>query len=220
MAVLQKVPYICRTLEYGHSVHLTGTRPSNALWYSDPSTLDTVRARLTEWFLTPLRDMKTPLPFLLNNSNPLLHPSRCVPLFRGYERGASYPRQFLFYEEWTDESSELYLQADEELLNLCRAAGNVTIGEDVIPVKDYYAPGIHELTAKIQSIPAFHGIKAPMIKVDAERWIPDIGSRYFQEDFKCGTAPIIEFAHSLGVETPTLAYFMDWLSTFETKFDK
>ena len=74
-----------------------------------------------------------------------------------------YDKQFLFYEEWTEEASELYIQADRELLTLCSCCPGMEIGKDIIPVLDYYeSRNAVELTKKIQSIPAFHGVKAPM----------------------------------------------------------
>lgn len=179
---IYKVPLICRTLEYGHSVSILGSRPLNRIWVAPGNDAGHWSALLETLFDTPLELLSSPWPFLLNNSNPLLHPSRCMSLFRHYREGTFYDRQFLFYEEWTEEASELYIRADQELLALCSRCPGMEIGRDIIPVLNYYeSRNAAELTGKIRSIPAFRGVKAPMV-LREQGWAPDFASRYFTED--------------------------------------
>lgn len=135
---IYKVPLICRTQEYGHSVSILGSRPLNRIWVAPGNNAEHWSAMLETLFDTPLTHLSSPWPFLLTNSNPLLHPSRCMSLFRHYREGTFYDKQFLFYEEWTEEASELYIQADRELLTLCSCCPGMEIGKDIIPVLDYY----------------------------------------------------------------------------------
>lgn len=165
---------------------------------------------LEDLFDTPLVQLSSAYPFLLTNSNPLLHPSRLVDMFRNYENGVYYPRNFLFYEEWTDVSSELYIQADAELLKACEKCLDMTIGKDIIPVKEYYeSSAVKALAKKINSITAFKGILSPMKQV-SQGWVPDFESRYFTEDVAWGTKPICDYAREIGVDTPILDYFTSW----------
>lgn len=127
-----------------------------------------------------------------------------MSLFRHYREGTFYDRQFLFYEEWTEEASELYIRADQELLALCSRCPGMEIGRDIIPVLNYYeSRNAAELTGKIRSIPAFRGVKAPMV-LREQGWAPDFASRYFTEDVPLGTGPICRLAEKLGVPSPTL----------------
>lgn len=209
ICALYKVPFICRTEQYGHKVSVLGSRDINRVWYSKDE-LKRFTPLLESLFDTPLIQLSSAYPFLLNNSNSLLHPSRLVVMFNNYREGVYYPRNFLFYEEWTQESSELYIRADLELLQVCEKCEGMSIGIDIVPVTEYYeSPTAEALTRKINTIPAFKGILSPMKQVE-QGWIPDFESRYFTEDIEWGTAPICEYARSVRVETPTLDYFVKW----------
>lgn len=209
LCALYKVPFISRTERYGHSVSVLGSREVNRIWYSR-EVMECFTSLLQDLFDTPLVPLTSAYPFLLTNSNPLLHPSRLVAMFKNYERGSYYPRNFFFYEEWTDESSELYIRADEELLKVCEKCPGMVIGKDIIPVKEYYeSPTVGALTKKINSITAFKGILSPMKQV-SKGWVPDFDSRYFTEDIAWGTEPICRYAKGVGIDTPTLDYFVNW----------
>lgn len=94
----------------------------------------------------------------------------------------------------------------------------VTIGKDIIPVLDYYeSRNAVELTKKIQSIPAFHGVKAPMTR-RKQGWIPDFSSRYFTEDVPLGTKPICCLAEQLNIPVPTLQSFVEWNTSILNRF--
>lgn len=204
-----KVPYICRTDDYGHRVSILGGRPLNRIWFSDPSSATDLK-ELETFFDTPLELLSSAWPFLLTNSNPLLHPSRMRVLFSDYQKGRIYDSIPMFYEEWTKESSELYLRADDELMRLCELCPEMSVGRDIIPVREYYeSPDAEALTRKIRSIPAFRGIAAPMVRC-GDGWLPDFHSRYFQEDIRWGTMPICAYARQLGVDTPVLDEFVQW----------
>lgn len=209
LCALYKVPFISRTEKYGNSVSVLGSRDVNRIWYSH-ERMECYTPLLEELFDTPLVQLTSAYPFLLTNSNPLLHPSRLVALFKNYEQGVYYPRNFFFYEEWTNESSELYIRADQELLQICKQCPGMLIGKDIIPVLEYYeSTNAEELTRKINSIQAFKGIQSPMIQ-NTNGWIPDLSSRYFTEDIAWGTVPICQYAKTVGIDTPTLDYFVDW----------
>lgn len=204
-----KVPFICRAAEYGHRVSLLGSRALNRIWLSRPE-MEKDLPIFEDIFQTPLRQLSSAWPFLLTNSNPLLHPSRLLVMFKNYSPGIYYDRNFLFYEEWTDESSALYIQADNELLSICDQCPGMKIGVDIIPVTEYYeSPTPEALTRKINSIEAFKGITSPMLK-QTEGWIPDFNSRYFTEDIRWGTKPICRYARQLHIDTPTLDSFVNW----------
>jgi hypothetical protein len=144
----------------------------------------------------------------LSNSNPLLHPSRLYSLWKDWHEGIVYDRIPLFYEEWTDEAAELYINMDNELQALL----------DTLPVRkgsiatvlDYYeSTDAASLAQKLRSIEAFKGILSPMIKVEGG-YVPNFQSRYFTEDFPYGLAIVHRLAHEKGVPSPTIDMIYDW----------
>ncbi len=206
--ILQRVPFICRTEQYGHSVYLLGGRPSNGLYACDDASYAAYAPVVESLFEACIVRIESPLSFLLSISNPILHPSRLLALFEDYEPGMVYDHQFLFYHEWNDRASELYLAADDELQAICRACGDEAAQREIIPGRVYYeSPDAAALTAKIRSIPAFAPILTPMVQVPGG-WVPDFASRYFTEDIPYGTRPIVEYAEKLGINTPTLRAFV------------
>ena len=109
-------------------------------------------------------------------------------------------------------------QADRELLTLCSCCPCMEIGKDIIPVLDYYeSRNAVELTKKIQSIPSFHGVKAPMTR-RKQGWIPDFSSRYFTEDVPLVTKPICCLAEQLNIPVPTLQTFVEWNTSILNRF--
>lgn len=216
---LYKVPFICRAEHYGHTVSILGSRNVNRVWLS-PAAREQDVCLLEDMFDTPLERLSSAWPFLLTNSNPLLHPSRLCRLFADYDEGRIYDRNFLFYEEWGVDSSELYMRADAELLSVCQRCPGMVIGKDIIPVAEYYeAPTPEALTKKIRSITAFKGIVSPMRRCDAG-WVPDFTSRYFTEDIPYGTALICDYARQLKVNTPVLDFFVQWNQDMLQRFGK
>lgn len=97
---------------------------------------------------------------------------------------------------------------DNELQQLLR---KLTIDPKSVPsILDYYeSVDASSLTRKIQSIPAFKSIQSPMKEVN-DGFIPDLKSRYFTEDFECGTFYIRDTARLNGVETPAIDKVCEW----------
>lgn len=215
---MYKVPFICRTAAYGHRVSILGSREVNRAWVSDNTDWETRASQVAALFDTPLERLGSPYPFLLTNSNPLLHPARLSTMFEDYREGVCYDHNILFYEEWTEAASERYIRADAELLEICRRIPEIRIGKDIVPALEYYeSHDAASLTAKIRSIPAFKGITTPMVQT-AGGWIPDFSSRYFTEDVPYGTALICQYAKQLGVPTPTLDYYVQWNNSMLQRF--
>ena len=81
---------------------------------------------------------------------------------------------------------------------------------NVPAILDYYeSVDAASLTRKIRSIPAFKSILSPMKEIDG-KFIPDLNSRYFTEDFECGTFYIRDTARKYGVSIPTIDMVCDW----------
>lgn len=200
----QRVPYISRIIEYGKRVSISIDRAVHRVAFSDASQFEPLSDVFSHWFGGSVSRLSSFLTFVFNNSNPLLHSSRMVVLFRNW-RERSYPVNPPFYAEWTDESSELYIAADREMLSVLRAVDPSGACErDYEPVLTHYGVvSAKELTEKIRSIESFKKILSPMVLKDG-LWLPDFSSRYFEEDVDVGLSEIVKRSRLFEVSSPVL----------------
>lgn len=203
----QRVPYIARTGEYGRSARLLGYKARLAVAIEHAPDAEALRALLEQLWSTPTRLLGSHYEASLTNSNPILHTGRLYTLWSQWQ-GEVSDHLILFYREWTDEASRLLLRMDAEFMQLL---DRLPVRPGAIPsLLDYYeCSDAESLTRKIQSIPAFAHIPAPMLRVDGG-WVPDFGSRYFTEDFPYGLRHIVDTARRHHVETPTLDRVLAW----------
>ena len=207
----QRVPFIARVEEYGKSAHLLGYKSSLSVAIeSRKSSLnkENLGGSLEKMFDTPIHLLANHYEVSLSNSNPLLHPSRLYSLWKDWHDGVFYNRIPMFYEEWTEEAAQLYINMDNELQALL-ALLPVTPG--CIPtVLDYYeSTGSVSLAHKLRSVEAFKGIASPMRAVE-EGFIPDFRSRYFTEDFPYGLAIVHRLMHEHHISCPYIDKVYDW----------
>ena len=159
-------------------------------------------------FDMPCAALKNYLSATLVASNSILHTTRLYSMFKEHQAGDVYPRNFLFYEEWTDASSEMLIACDRELQELCDK-----VPLDLSAVKSlrehYESHTVKAMTEKISGIRAFKGLLSPMKEVESG-WVPDWYSRYFTSDFPFGLKIIKDLAEVFGVRTPNIDVVWDW----------
>ncbi len=200
----QRVPFIARTLDYGHSAKLLGYKSEHkiAVERATDAEKETLRQFVAQAFgclstsqdcpsasqdcpstsqdcsstsqdsLCTFQDCPTVLlgSYLeasITNSNPLLHTSRLYTMFHDWQPGIVYPKNYLFYEEWTTEAAQLYMDMDDELSELIQ---HLPVDPHFLaPVLEYYeSHDAASLARKLSSIPSFCGILSPMKQVAAE----------------------------------------------------
>lgn len=203
----QRVPYIARTTEYGHSANLLGYKPQLAIAVEHVTDRETFRLLIEHLWETPTRLLASHYEASLTNSNPILHTGRLYSMWKDWD-GAPYDHNILFYREWTDAASQLLIEMDVEFMRLLDALP-VTKGAIPSLLEYYESYDSRSLTQKLQSIVAFQGIASPMKEVDGG-WAPDFDSRYFKEDFPYGLRLIVELAREKHVETPALEKVCQW----------
>ena len=205
----QRVPFISRVVEYGSRARLMGYKDSLELAIERGKTSrESLKETLQDMLRTPIHLLGSHYEVSLSNSNPLLHPSRLYSLWKDYSEGMVYDNIPLFYEEWTVEAAELYINMDNELQALLSQLP-VSKGS-ISTVLDYYeSTDASSLAKKLRSIEAFKGIPAPMIKVKGG-YIPDFHSRYFTEDFPYGLAFVHRLTHEKGIPSPTIDRILEW----------
>ena len=206
---LQRVPFIARTLEYGHVARIMGYKDSLQVAVEHgEGRKEELRQTMERMFATPTCLMDNYYEVSLSNSNPLLHPARLYDLWSQWHEGIVYERVPLFYEEWTEQAAQLYLDMDDELQQLLAV---LPVSKGSIPtVLHYYeSTDVPSLARKLRSIEAFKGIPAPMREVEGG-FVPDFHSRYFTEDFPYGLAIVQRLAREKGVSTPVIDRVCQW----------
>lgn len=204
----QRVPFIARTNVYGESAHLLGYKTSHNIAVEHCEDKERFRSQIEKFFDAPVHLLNNYYEASFTNSNPILHPSRLYTLFKDWNKNVYYDHQFLFYEEWTNEASELLITLDKELFSVL---AKLPVAPDfLMPILPYYeSTNAESLTRKIRSINGFKGITTPMI-FSEKGWQPDLNSRYFREDFMHGLRYIHQEAHRLGIEVPMIDKVYNW----------
>lgn len=206
----QRVPFICRVENYGSSANLLGYKSDFhiAIEHDTSERKEKFVQQIATLFGTPTYLLKNYWEASLSNSNPILHTARLYSLFSAWNSDKRASHNILFYEEWTDEASELLIQMDREFFDVL----------DTLPVSKGFLPTLLEhygctdaqsLTKKIRSIESFKGLTSPMKEVD-NGWIPDFESRYFQEDFPFGLRFIWKIAQSNQIQIPFIDKVYQW----------
>lgn len=203
----QRVPYIARTKEYGHTANLLGYKPQLAIAVENVEDNESFRQLVETLWMTPVKLLGSHYEVSLTNSNPILHTGRLYSMWKDWN-GEVYDHNILFYKEWTVEASQMLIDMDTEFMQLL----------DVLPVTKGAIPSLLEyyesydaesLCNKITSIPAFQNITSPMKEVEGG-WIPDFESRYFTEDFPYGLKFIVDLAKEHNINCPNLNKVFEW----------
>lgn len=206
---LQRVPAVARLLERGRRVRVSGIRDKLHLASIPFGAAEELADFISGIFDIPCEVLPNYLAVTLTPSNPILHTTRLYSMFRDYRPGVFYDRNFLFYQEWTDESSEILFKCDSELQEIC----GKLCGLDLTSVRSlklhYESDTPEKLTRKIQSIKSFQGLTSPM-KETPKGWVPNFESRYFSADFPYGLAIIEELAEIIGYDAKSVKSVMDW----------
>ncbi|MCQ2374940.1 MAG: NAD/NADP octopine/nopaline dehydrogenase family protein [Salinivirgaceae bacterium] len=204
----QRVPFISRITEYGHSADLLGYKASLAIAVEQTNKKEEIRALIESLFKCPVGLLESHYEVSLTNSNPLLHTSRLYSMFNDYKEGYAYENVPQFYSDWTVDSSELLIAMDGEFQHLLDKLG---VREGAIPtILNYYeSKDADSLTKKIRSIKAFQGIASPMKESDCG-YVPDFDSRYFTEDFPFGLKIIHDLSHEKELFCPNIDKVYEW----------
>lgn len=203
----QRVPYIARTVEYGHAANLLGYKSQLAVAVEHVADRENFRQLIEHLFAIPTHLLASHYEASLTNSNPILHTGRLYTLWKDWD-GTPFDHNILFYREWNDAASQMLIDMDAEFMRLLEILP-VTPGAIPSLLEYYESIDAASLTRKIRSITAFQHITSPMKEVEGG-WVPDFSSRYFTEDFPYGLGRIIELARAHNIDTPTLDAVYSW----------
>lgn len=206
---IQRIPSMARLKVMGSKVCAIGYRQQLYLSTFNEEYADQFCKIMEHFFDIKCYFIHCYLNITLTPSNPILHTTRLFDLFKNYQQGVKYDSIPLFYEEWTDEASELLFLCDNEVQKICKAYPELKLDYVKSLKKHYEVNTPKELTQKIRSIEGFKKIKAPMIATESG-FIPDFNSRYFLADFPYGLSIIRQVASFSMVSTPTIDKILNW----------
>lgn len=204
---LDRVPFVSRIAEYGHSV--SASKKKGVRCATIPQEMsDSVSEKVRAIFGMECIPLDNYLAVTFTPSNQILHPSRIYSLFAG-SAGKRFPENIPFYKTWDVRSSEILLKCDDELGRIIESLEEIDLSEVVSLRRHYESNDEFTLTDKIQSIGSLSSIMSPM-KDSGDGFVPDNSSRYFTEDIPFGLCILKGFAIICHVETPMIDEILQW----------
>lgn len=204
---LQRVPFVAR--QEARKLASIISRKERLYLASIPKGCSFQIARDIEDMLgIPVTELKEYMAITLAPSNPLLHLTGLYNVFGDFQKGDYFDRKLMFYEEWTDSASELLLEYDSELQEICRKLPfDLT---EVVPLSRYYeSTDASSMTRKLKSIEAFKVVEVPLVEREG-RFYPDWSSRMFVEDFPYGIVLFKYLALLTRVATPAMDTILEF----------
>lgn len=205
---LQRVPYVRKTISYGEAVWISGIRPRLVLGALPASRAPEIARTLEELISIPTDPVPHYLPVTLSASNPVFHPARIYSAFRDFPQRSEFPQRRLFYEDWEDDASAVFLALDDELQMICaRIPADMSAAQ---PIRAHYgAADAAALTRRIRSLRSLRDRYLPLVSTD-RGYVPDVHSSYFTEDVPYGLLVIKSVAQIVCVPTPHIDAVLRW----------
>ncbi|MDJ0840802.1 MAG: NAD/NADP octopine/nopaline dehydrogenase family protein [Acidobacteriota bacterium] len=220
---IKDVPYTCSHLQPGRQVTLLGSKKRLFLalhadhferWGEEVATI------VKDLFRIPVELIDDFLAITLTPGNQIMHPAILCGMFGPQSQwdGKPLPTRPLFYAQCSELSAELLSLCDEEVQHIKTAALKFGAGDltCVWPLrqnlKEVYGDQVADnrtLLAALRTNSAYATIRAPL-KAHGKGWTLDREHRVFAEDVPFGLEILIDLAHRLNVQVPTLQKVRDW----------
>lgn len=208
----QRVPFTAKLQQYGTETNLKSWKPFSVVGTLQRGRID-VACEMIERCGLKTQKASNFLEVALTPTNPILHTSRTYELFGKYTRDHEFTEKSKFYVGWTDEASMTMFEMDRELHKLLDAMSGIDTTA-IRPLSEHYeSPTIPLMTAKINSIPTFQSVYAPM-KEQNGKYLADTDSRMFTEDFPWGLLVIRSYFEYFGIEAPMMDKLLFWYSNY------
>jgi hypothetical protein len=208
----QRVPFTAKVQEYGKETNLKSWKPFSVVGTLQRDRIDKA-CRIIEDCGLKTQKASNYLEIALTPTNPILHTSRTFEIFGEHDKDYAFENKQKFYVGWTDKASETLFTMDEELHELLDSIEGVDTSAIKKLSEHYESPTIHDLTLKINSIPTFQSVYAPMKEIDG-KYYADTDSRMFTEDFPWGLLVIRSYFYYFDIEAPMMDRVLGWFSTY------
>ena len=208
----QRVPFTAKNEVYGKETNLKSWKPFSVVGTLCPSRIDAA-CEIIEKCGLKTRKASNYLEVALTPTNPILHTSRTYELFGTHPADHKYDEKMKFYVGWSDKASTTLFAMDKELHNLLDSMQGIDTTA-IRPLTEHYeSPTTEALTTKINSIPTFQSVYAPMKEVDG-KYMADLSSRMFTEDFPWGLVVIRSYFEYFNIPSPKIDEVLKWYSDF------
>ena len=208
----QRVPFTAKLQEYGKEVNLKSWKSFSVVGTLQTDRVDFVCEQIEKCGFR-IKKATNYLEIALTPTNPILHTSRTYELFRNYKKEHLFEERVKFYVGWTNEASTTLFEMDNELHNLLNVIEDLSTCA-IRPLSEHYESStIEALTNKINSIPTFQSVFAPMKEIDG-KFIADTSSRMFTEDFPWGLVIIRSYFEFFGIAAPMMDKVLSWYSEY------
>ncbi len=157
--LFERVIHISRTDNYGETVNIKGTKENMHIAYSDNVNVDEFEAMFP--LVTNFISNHSLIDIAMVSSNSVIHNPRT---YRAFKEEKLFNEEFMFYETWTDEDSQLFIDLELEVIAIIKAFEQQT--NTTINYYDMFThfrtnpqnPVASELTENIAKAPVFQGI--------------------------------------------------------------
>lgn len=208
----QRVPFTAKVLNYGQETNLKSWKPFSVVATLKQERID-LACEMIEKCGLKTKKASNYLEVALTPTNPILHTSRTYELFGKYPADHVYPEKSKFYVGWSDRTSEVLFAMDRELHTLLDAMEGIDTSA-IRPLSEHYeSPTIEALTVKINGIPTFQSVYAPMKECEGG-YVADLTSRMFTEDFPWGLVVIRSYFEYFDVPAPMMDEVLKWYSDY------
>ncbi len=221
--VIGLLPWITRTINYGHESVYYGSNVRNTIATSSPDVFDYLSNRVlddlgyTQWGCGKFEYVPNILTLTLTVDNQIIHPSRCYTLWTsglGWETQGEVP---YFYRDWDERSSQCLAGVDEDYVRV-RATlfrHNPTLESvynlDWLALQDWtYAEKNTGITSFFRDAESLRYIHTPVMRTQDNKLKLDVEHRFFKDDFAFGLEICAWLADQMKCDVPHISCLIDW----------
>jgi hypothetical protein len=236
---LQTLPWACRILDYGQTVHVLGVKKMVDVASRPAAQIGKIASLLGHMLGLPIGRTGNLLALTLANTGQLIHPGITYALFATYDgtplgvEGAP-----LFYQGLSQEGARTLAELSDDLQAIrTRLEPKVDLAA-VRPLFDWLLQSYGDAIADPSTLysafvtnRAYAGLKAPVREVAADQvrradvahraggvrvagqFVPDFKGRYLAEDVPFGLAVSRTIANMADVQTPMMDRVIAWAGT-------
>ena len=211
----QRVPFTAKLVTYGEETNLKSWKPFSVVGTLHRGRIDEA-CKIIEKCGLKTRKASNYLEIALTPTNPVLHTSRTYEIFGRTRKESEFDAKSKFYVGWTDEASKTLFAMDQELHNMLDTITELDTSA-IRPLSEHYESlTVAAMTEKINSIATFQSVYAPMKESEENpgKFVADIESRMFTEDYPWGLAIFKAYCDFCHVETPTMDKVLGWYADY------
>lgn len=218
------IPWICRIIEYGKKGVTYGCKAVNVACTYPNSYFQQVKEELLDsicykWFgKGHVLQSDNFLSFTLSVDNQIIHPSRCLGLYKIY--GGSWGKRDevpMFYRDYDDTSANLLKELDADYTKIRNKIKKQYPEKNFEYMLDYLALerlSYHSANTDIKqsfvTSKTLVAIGTPVVEAPTGKWELDRNNRFFMDDIYYGNCIAKWIAEKLDIDVPTIDEILKW----------